>query len=182
MTRIRSLGGLSGLVLLLVAASASAQQDGDVDVVEKDQGAVESFFYEVWSRVQSMTPNADRPGGGEERVTVTAGLRGAEGEEKAMEPYWKGGIAEDPDFREEVRAYRKALKEGRKGNPDPLSRFLNEHGDSDLAANARFALGMAYADSGNARQAREVLESFRQNYPEHPLSDDAKAVMARLSG
>jgi len=176
------LRGLTGATLLLAAVSASAQQGGEVDVVEKDQGAVESFFYEVWSRVQSMTPNADQSRSNKERVTVTAGLRGAEGEGKAMEPYWKGGISDDPQFRREVEAYQQALKKGRKGNPEPLSRFLDEHGDSELAANARFALGMAYADSGKPGQARNVLQSFRESYPQHPLSDDAEAVMARIGG
>jgi hypothetical protein len=165
--------------MLLVTATTHAREGESVDVQEKEQGAVESFFYDVWSTVKSMSPSRER-GAGSEDVTVTAGLRGAEGDEQALAPYWKGGLSDDPQFRQEIQAYQTALQQGRGGDPGSLAQFLDQHGDSALAPNAQFALGVAHAQVGNGQQARRILESFRQDYPGHPLSDKAKAVMARV--
>jgi len=174
--------GSAALVLLLaVAGSPHAAEDDQVGVVEKERGAVESFFYSVWSTVRSVSPTA-RESRRPEGVTVTAGLRGAEGESEAMAPYWKGDLTDDPAFRQAVQAYQKALEAGRNGQPQALEQFLGQHGDSELAANARFALGVSHAQAGNAADAREVLTTFRERYAEHPLRDEAQRVLDRLDG
>ncbi len=178
----KTMQGSAALALVLaVAGSPQAAEDDQVGVVEKERGAVESFFYEVWSTVRSMSPTA-RESRTPEGVTVTAGLRGAEGESKAMAPYWKGDLTDDPAFRQEVAAYQKALEKGRDGQPQALERFIAEYGDGELAANARFALGVAHAQAGNPADAREVLGTFREQYAEHPLRDEAQRVLDRLDG
>lgn len=167
------------VALATVAVEASAQDQ--VDVVEKEEGTVESLLNSVWSTVRSMTPSA-----AEERtsssMTVTAGLRGAEGESDALQPYWKGGVSQDPTFQETLEAYREAIEQGRQGNPAALEQFLGEHGDSDLAANAQFALGVAQADASNRGAARATLERFREAYPQHPLTPQAQQLASRLGG
>lgn len=183
MTRERNSMRVSAALALLLAAVAAPQAAADeqVGVVEKERGAVESFFYSVWSTVRSMSPTG-RESRTPEGVTVTAGLRGAEGESEAMAPYWKGDLTDDPAFRNEVQAYQKALEKGRDGQPQALEQFLSKHGDGELAANARFALGVAYAQAGNTADAREALGTFRERYAEHPLSDEAQRVLERLEG
>ncbi len=178
----RTMGSAAVLALLgMTLASAHAAEGDQVGVVEKEQGAVESFFYEVWSTVSSMSPTA-RESRTPEGVTVTAGLRGAEGESEAMAPYWKGDLTDDPNFREELDAYQQALEKGRNGQPQALKQFVERHEDSDLAPNAQFALGLSHAQSGNAEAARDVLTSFRQRYGDHPLDGQAQRVLERIGG
>ena len=82
-------------MLLALAAAAipvQAQEESTIGVVEGERGSLESFFYSIWSRLQSLSPRAE-----EARVrtdvVATAGLRGADGDNLHMEPYWKGDLA-----------------------------------------------------------------------------------------
>lgn len=170
----------TGLVLALAIGAVPAQaQDEQVGVVEGDRGTLESFFYSVWSRLQSLGP---RTGDARVRegVVATAGLRGADDDNLQMEPYWKGDLGEDPEFQREVEAYREAIERGRGGDQQALKDFLDQYGDSDLAANVRFALAVSQARAGDRRAARSELERFVERYPQHPMTSDARTLLQRL--
>jgi len=169
------------LVLAVVAAPAQAQEEQSIGVVESERGTLEGFFYSIWSRLQALGPRAE-----EARVrtdvVATAGLRGADGDNLHMEPYWKGDLGEDPEFQRQIEAYRDAIDRGRDGDEQALKDFLARYGDSDLAANVRFALALSRARAGDRQAARGELERFVDRYPGHPLTADARSLLQRLGG
>ena len=170
----------AGLVLALALAGAPVlAQDEQVGVVEGERGTLESFFYSVWSRLQALSPRAE-DARVREGVVATAGLRGADGNELQMEPYWKGDLGNDPEFQRQIEAYRSAIERGRDGDQQALKDFLDQYGDSDLAANVRFALAVSQARAGDHRAARRELERFIDRYPGHPMTADARTLLERL--
>ena len=173
------IGPVLALALALLAAPAYAQEDGQVGVVEGERGSLESFFYSVWSRLSSLAPRAE-DARVREGVVATAGLRGADGDNLEMEPYWKGDLGEDPEFTRQIEAYRSAIERGRGGDQQALKDFLDQHGNSDLAANVRFALAVSQARAGDRDAARSELQRFIDRYPRHPLTADARNLLQRL--
>jgi len=174
------------LALTLVASLAATpvradDNDGAVGVVDSEQGSLESFFYSVWSRLKALSPRTEdaRVGGG---MVATAGLRGADGDNLEMEPYWKNDLSRDAAFRQQIEAYSQAVEGGRQGDIRALEAFLDQYGDSDLAANVRFGLAVARARAGERNAAQRALERFVERYPGHPLAPEAEALLRRLSG
>lgn len=163
----------------LIAGPLQAEDDQAVGVVESERSAVEGFFYSVWSRLSALSPRSGdaevRPG-----VIATAGLRGADDDNLEMEPYWKGDLSQDAEFRQRIETYREAIERGREGDRQALEDFLDRHGDSDLAANVHFALALSRAGAGENDAARRELERFVERYPAHPLIGDAEALLHRL--
>ncbi len=172
---------LAACLVLLSAGPLQADNEQAVGVVEGERGAVESFFHNIWSRLSSLGPRTD-PARMQEGMVATAGLRGADGDNLEMEPYWKGDLTEDAEFRREIEAYRDAIERGREGDRQALEHFLEQYGDSDLAANVRFALAVARARAGEHDAARRELERFVERYPEHPMTADAESLLQRLDG
>jgi TolA-binding protein len=169
------------VTLALVASPVAADDNESVGVVEGERGSLESFFYGVWSRLKALSPRTDdaRVGSG---VIATAGLRGADDDNLQMEPYWKNDLGQDAAFKQQIEAYRSAIEQGEQGNTQALQTFLDQHGDSDLAANVQFGLAIAKVRAGKRDAARGELERFIDRYPEHPLVADAEALLQRLSG
>jgi len=159
----------------------SADDDQAVGVVEGERGSLESFFYGVWSRLKALSPRTEdvRVGSG---VIATAGLRGADDDNLQMEPYWKNDLSQDAAFQQQIDAYRAAIEQGEQGNTEALQSFLDQYGDSDLAANVQFGLAIARVRAGKRDAARGELERFIDRYPQHPLVADAEALLQRLSG
>lgn len=166
------------ITLVLVAPPVAA--DDSVGVVEGERGSLESFFYGVWSRLKALSPRTEDARVGSS-VIATAGLRGADDDNLQMEPYWKGDISQDAAFQQQIDAYRSAIEQGEQGNTAALQSFLDQYGDSDLAANVQFGLAIAKVRAGKRDAARGELERFIDRYPEHPLVADAEALLQRLS-
>ena len=164
---------------LAAAPSALAADDAVRTIDEAPDTAVERFFYRVWSSIRSVTPQAAVTDDNS-RVIATAGLRGAEGDGDGMAPYWKGDLTADPEFRARLEAYREAIAQGEQGDPEGLRNYLGEYGDSDLAANARFALAVVHARANQPGEARTTLQAFIERYPQHPLMPQARALQQRL--
>lgn len=169
---------LAGLV---AAGPVPAADDQAVGIVESEQGTLESFFYGVWARLKALSPRSEDVRVGTD-VIATAGLRGADDDNLEMEPYWKGDLTADAAFQQQIEAYRNAIEEGRKGNDQALEAFLEQYGDSDLAANVRFGLAVARFRAGDRETARADLERFTSRYPAHPLVADARVLLQRLGG
>ena len=164
----------------MAAVPPGLAADDTVGTVDRaPDSAVERFFYRVWSSIRSVTPQAAVTNDNS-RVVATAGLRGAEGDSDAMAPYWKGDLTADPKFRARVESYRQAIARGEQGHPDGLQNYLDEYGDSDLAANARFALAVVHARANRPEEARRTLNVFMSQNPAHPLMPQARALQQRL--
>jgi len=172
---------LVAVALLATTPVRADDSDGAVGVVEGEQGSLESFFYSVWSRLKALSPRTEdaRVGGG---VVATAGLRGADDDNLEMEPYWKNDLSRDAAFQQQIEAYRQAVEGGRRGDIPVLEAFLDQYGDSDLAANVRFGLAVARLRAGERNAAQRALERFVDRFPGHPLAPDAEALLRRLSG
>ena len=61
-----------------------------------------------------------------------------------------------------------------------LSAFISDHGDSDLKANAQFALGISYGGMGDAKSSVNTLRAFVKDNAKHPMVADAKQLIAEL--
>lgn len=168
------------VLAMLVATPAAADDNETVGVVESEQGSLEGFFYSVWSRLKALSPRTEdaRIGSG---VVATAGLRGADDDNLEMEPYWKNDLTTDAAFQQQIAAYRNAIEQGRQGNDQALQAFLDQYGDSDLAANVQFGLAVSRVRAGKRDAAKGELERFIERYPAHPLVADAEALLRRLS-
>lgn len=172
---------LVALALGTILSSPLRAEDDSVGVVESEQGSLESFFYNVWSRLKALSPRTEDARVGSSMV-ATAGLRGADDDNLEMEPYWKNDLSRDAAFQQQIEAYRNAVEQGEQGNVGAMEAFLDEYGDSDLAANVRFGLALAKVRAGQRDTARGELERFIERYPGHPLIADAEALLRRLDG
>lgn len=172
------------LIVLVLGTMLSAPVTADDDavgVVESEQGSLEGFFYTVWSRLKALSPRTEDVRVGS-NVIATAGLRGASDENLEMEPYWKGDLSDDPAFKQQIDAYRNAIEQAEQGDVEAMEAFLDQYGDSDLAANVQFGLAVSKARSGQRDAAKGELERFVDRYPGHPLHADAEALLRRLEG
>lgn len=168
------------LAFSLGGGYAVAEEDEAVGVVESEQGSLKSFFYSVWSQLKALSPRTEDARVGAS-VIATAGLRGAD-DNLRMEPYWKNDLTRDAEFQQQIEAYKQAIERGEQGDEQALKNFLDQYGDSDLAANVRFGLAVSKASSGDRGAAREHLQEFVDRYPRHPMAADARKLLQRLSG
>lgn len=175
---------LLSLTLASVTASAADNKESENAVVVKTetQSVFKGLLYKVWGKLRAFSPKDPR--GTRNRATVTAGIRGSETTTSLIQPYWKDDQTDDPVYMQELKDYLNAqqLVEGGdlKAAVTALSEFIDNHDDSDLQANAQFALGLSYGGMGDKQNSVEVLSRFVDNYPNHPLATDAKQVIAEL--
>jgi len=139
-------------------------------------------FYKVWVRLRALSPSTARPV--TPHMAVTAGIRGAETTTSLMQPYWKDDRTNDPEYVKELGEFTHAQQLAEKGDLQDaikaLKLFVDNHGDSDLQANAQFALAVSYGGAGDKAASVATLESFVKQHPKHPLVADAEQVIKEL--
>jgi TolA-binding protein len=167
------------------ATQASAVQDAaaqETVIQTEPESVFKGVFYKVWSRLRALSPSTARPA--QQRVAVTAGIRGAETTTSLMQPYWKDDRTNDPGYIKELGEYTHAQQLAEKGDLQDaikaLKDFIDTHGNSELQPNAQFALAVSYGGAGDKAASLATLESFVQQHPKHPLVADAQQVINEL--
>ena len=162
-------------------AAAEQATGGAKIVVQKEQKSVfKGLLYSVWGKLRALSPKANK----RTQRTVTAGVRGAETTDSLIDPYWKGDKTDDPDYIKELTEFNNAnqlVENGDlQGAVKAFSSFISNHTESDLKANAQFAMGISYGGMGQVKSSVNTLRAFVKDNPTHPMVSDAKQVIAEL--
>ncbi|MCW8830206.1 MAG: tetratricopeptide repeat protein [Gammaproteobacteria bacterium] len=166
----------------LSIAAEQAQKESNV-VVQKEQKSVfKGLLYRVWGKLRTLSPKmASR---NKSRSVITAGVRGAETTDSLINPYWKGDKTDDPAYIKELTEFNNAHQLAENGDlpaaVKAFSSFISNHGDSDLKANAQFAMGISYGGMGQTKSSIDTLRVFVKENPKHAMVADAKQVIAEL--
>lgn len=165
----------------LSVAAEQVKKDVRVVVKEEQKSAFKGLLYSVWGKLRALSPRMNKRNN---RSTVTAGIRGAETTDSLIDPYWKGDKTDDPSYVKELTDFNKASQLAENGDLDSavkaFSSFISDHGDSDLKANAQFAMGISYGGMGKVKSSVNTLRAFVNENPSHPMVSDAKQVIAEL--
>ena len=173
------------LMFCLPALSVAAEQVKNESniVVQKDQKNVfKGLLYRVWGKLRTLRPKSNQRN--HTRSAITAGIRGAETTDSLIDPYWKGDKTDDPDYIKELTEFNNAHQLAENGDlpsaVNALSSFISNHGDSELKANAQFALGISYGGMGDVRSSVNTLRAFLKENPKHSMVADARQVIAEI--
>jgi TolA-binding protein len=172
------------LIALLVPIFASAAETTAASIQKvENKSTFKGLLYKVWSKFRSLSPkNTDKAK--YKRVAVTAGIRGSETTSSILQPYWKDDKTNDKKFVQQLQDFAHAQKMVDGGDlpgaSQAFSSFMESYPDSDLRANAQFAIGMTQGGMGQNSQCVQTFQSFVTDYPNHPLASDAKQVIAEL--
>jgi TolA-binding protein len=179
---------LVACLLSVVISSVSAQQDAADNSLIQEQATHKVFkgaLYQVWVRLRALNPQPQAERAGRGQLVVTAGIRGAESTESALQPYWKDDRTEDEAFREQLETLdnaQKMLDDGKIGEAGAaLTGFIKRYPEGELLPNALFALGLAQGAAGDTGSGIKVLRDFIKTYPQHPLKEDAELVIAEFN-
>ena len=167
--------------VLSVAAEQKATES-NVVVQQKQKSVFKGLFYSVWTKLRTLSPKMSQRN--RNRSVITAGVRGAETTDSLIDPYWKGDKTDDPGYIKELTDFNNAHQLAEKGDlpsaVKALSSFISNYDDSDLKANAQFALGISYGGMGDAKSSVNTLRAFIKDNPKHSMVVDAKQVIAEL--
>ena len=115
---------------------------------------------------------------------ATLGMRGARLADRNKQPDKSDASTTDLPESAELTSYMTALRHAEAGDPDravdELSRFIEDYRVSELRPNALFALGISQASLGENESARWTMVEFIDQYPRHPLLQDASALIEEL--
>jgi len=173
-----------GLNTSVIAAEQDAQPEGaDMLVKSESKSAFKGLLYKVWGRLRALNPQL-KTNKTRERTVATMGIRGSETTTSLIEPYWKGDKTDDKAYVEELSSYTRAQQFAEDGDlkkaVTELNAFLGKYDDSELKANAQFALGVSQGGLGDVAASKRTLQAFIEEYPKHPLAADARQVIAEL--
>lgn len=164
----------------LSVAAGQVNKDSRVVVKKEQQSVFKGLLYSVWGKLRALSPKVNKRS---QRV-VTAGVRGAETTDSLIDPYWKGDKTDDPDYIKELNDFNNANLLAEKGDlksaVKAYSSFISDHSDSDLKANAQFAMAISYGGMGQMKSSVKTLNAFVKEHPSHPMVADAKQVIAEL--
>lgn len=152
-----------------------------VTVIKKeDNNGIGGLLSRLWGKLRAVSPKVSSQ---ESRSsTQVAGVRGAEATETALQPYWKDDKEADPAFVQQSNAFRAAQQLADNGAyPEAaaaFSKFSNDYPDSQLKPNAQFGRALSQLSSGDAG-GNASLQQFVSDYPQHPLAEDAKQLLAK---
>lgn len=176
----------SVLVLFMATGIPPAVASDEKSIVQEQQaeGLLKGAIYNAWQKLRAISPKSKDNYQERNRLTATAGIRGAEQTDTVLKPYWKDDRTQDAAFLAQVDAYGKAqeLIDGGKF-PEAiaaLDNFTKNYPGSELMPNVLFAKGLAMGAGNDAAGATGAFKKFISDYPGHPLQEDAKQVMASL--
>ena len=165
----------------LSMAVEPVKKDKQIVVKKEQQSVFKGLLYSVWGKLRALSPRMNKRN---KRSVVTAGVRGAETTDSLIDPYWKGDKTDDPVYVKELTDFNKASQLAENGDlksaVKAFSTFISEHEDSDLKANAQFAMGISYGGMGQMKSSVNTLRAFVNDNPTHPMVNDAKQVIAEL--
>ena len=178
------------IILLLMfsvampAYAAEQAKGAQVEIVKNESKSIfKGLLYKVWGRLRALNPQL-KTNKTRNRSVVTMGIRGNETTTSIIEPYWKGDKTDDESYVEELTRYTHAQQFAEDGDLQKavtaLNDFLEDYSDSELRANAQFALGISQGGMGNIEASKAALQTFVEDNPKHPLVADAKQVIAEL--
>lgn len=175
--------------LLIVAPVWSASTMAFVQVtgtslIKSDTNSVKSFFISLWGKLKSLSPKSNRQISNH-KIVITAGVRGAESVDTLLNPYWKDDLSDDLDYTSEVELITRGNDLATGGEIEnaiiAFEGFIDNYPTSDLLPNAKFALGIAYGETGERGQAVRILNEFVDEYPSHVLVADAKQLLELIN-
>jgi TolA-binding protein len=174
------------LPLLLAAAipvAAIEQQPNDLIIRQTETHSVfKGLLYSVWNRLREINPQPRSDA--HSNVIYTAGKRGAGATETLIQPYWKGDLAKDKGYQQQLSQFSEAqrlLDKGElKASVTAFDAFIQQYDGSNLMANALFAKGLGEAGLGHNQVGIAALNSFIESNPNHPLVADAQRVIQQL--
>lgn len=152
-----------------------------VTVVKKEeQSGFGGLLSRLWGKLRAVSPKMSST---ESRSsTQVAGVRGAETTETALQPYWKDDKEADPAFVQQSNAFRAAQQLADSGSYQEAAaafdKFNKDYPDSQLKPNAQFGRALSQL-SGGDNSGNTTLQQFVADYPQHPLTEDAKQLLAK---
>ena len=183
MNLLKVVGLISAMLVVIPVWSASTDssaENSSTSLIKSDSNSLKSFFISLWGKLKSVSPKYGRQATGPTIVT-TAGIRGAESVDTLLNPYWKDDLSDDPEYKSEVGLFNKGTDLASGGDIEnaiiAFEGFLDNYHTSDLAPNAKFALGIAYSEFGEQGQAVRILNNFVEKYQSHVLLADAKQLL-----
>ena len=155
----------------------------NIVIQSRTTSSFKDLLYSVWGRLQALNPGdeqAREPG----TSVATLGMRGARLANRNKMPE-QGMQATAASLENEgLLHYMAARRYAETGDLDKaiaeLDTFIHTYQDSELRANALFALGISQAGTGDNESGMWTLLDFIDQYPQHPLSDDALVVIDEL--
>ncbi|MBN1379392.1 MAG: tetratricopeptide repeat protein [Gammaproteobacteria bacterium] len=174
------------LTVVISVAYAEQTTDSDDSLIQETQShkVFQGALYKIWVKLRALNPKPQAEQAGRGQMVVTAGIRGAESTESALQPYWKDDRTEDKAFLEQVNSLNAAqamLDEGKiKEAGEALQNFIKRYPEGELLPNAIFAQGLTQSASGDADNGIKTLKRFIKDYPQHPLKEDAEIVIAEF--
>ena len=170
------------LVAFLTLATPVGAQENATIVETETHSVFTGLFRSVWAQLKSLNPK--NGGDASAEVIYTAGIRGAESTDTLLKPYWKGDLTRDEAFQAELQQYSLAQLKMDRGELEAaivqFDGFLEQYADSSLRPNALLGKGISLAGIGNKQQSAATLRLFVDEYPNHPLADDAGKVIESL--
>jgi TolA-binding protein len=152
-----------------------------VTVIKKEESnSVGSLLSRLWGKLRAVSPKVSSQ---ESRSsTQVVGVRGAETTETALQPYWKDDKEADPAFLQQTNAFRSAQQLADNGAyqeaATAFAKFSADYPDSQLKPNALFGRALSQLSSGDDN-GKVGLQQFVSDYPQHPLSADAKQLLGQ---
>jgi len=144
------------------------------------------LLFQVWDKVRNLSPKANVSTASRNRVIATAGVRSTETTGTLLQPYWKEDHTNDKQFMQELKLLVSAqdlIDEGQlEESKTALESFLSSFPESLLEPNALFSKGMVLSVLGDKQISVDTFEKFIRENPTHPLSADAKLIIAELAG
>jgi TolA-binding protein len=189
-TKAQKVAAASGLLALIlcgnsVYAAETQTQDSSGIIRETQTNSVfKGTMYQLWGRLRTLSPKAGSEDANN-RVVVTAGIRGAESTDTALKPYWKDDRSNDAEYLQQLQAYNTAQELIDKGQlkeaAASLGKFIDAYPGSELIPNAMFAEAMALAGMGEKSDSIKQFNKFIKDNPKHPLRADAETAIKELS-
>lgn len=172
-------------IFVVFSLSAITHQVSAADSIIKQtqtHNVFKGFLLSIWGKFKTFTPHNKQVA--KAATVYTAGIRGAESTGTLIQPYWKDDLTQDTAFQKELRLYSEAITQldnGRlKQANDTLDGFLNAFPSSALKPNALFAQSISYVGIGDKTKAEKSLNQFISDYSNHPLAEDAGALLKQL--
>lgn len=160
------------LSIFLVSGQTSFAEPEKSDRTVKVVQSKDSFFTSLWSKIKRVIPQ-NQP---TSTSTAVIGVRGKETTESALQPHWEGDLANNPEFRNEVKQFEDATSLCESNTPEKGSetfeQLLKTTNNDMLKANTLIALASCYAQQGKEEKGREHLNTFIKAYPKHPMFDE----------
>lgn len=167
------------IALALAVPQFSFAADTLVIQEDKSSSVLKGVFYQVWGKLRALNPSTAKST--KYRVIATAGIRGSESTESILEPYWKGDQSEDPVFVESLKLFNKAQYSVEQGDLQAASKnldsFIQQYKNTQLYPNALFTKALVSGGQGDKATSIELMRTFIQSNPKHPLAADAQKVI-----